>query len=194
MIPTQLSPVDREIMVLNITRKFRSATEVQLSAGRDWYPSAHLLALMIADGDAVTGAGVIAALSANKSWPENKRLARIALETGEPRGHVGDALRKAGLILSGVHPSEVLPMQSKTGQFFRCIADPTDAEAVCVDRHAHDVAVGRVYGNADRGLSSVSRYSALADAYRVAAEELGELPQTVQAVTWVVQIESKSGV
>ncbi|MBK3564460.1 hypothetical protein JHN47_11960 [Streptomyces sp. MBT62] len=62
-----------------------------------------------------------------------------------------------------------------------------------IDRHAHDVAVGETYGNRDRGLSCASRYALLADCYREAAWRLGELPSTVQAVTWVAHTERIAG-
>ncbi|MFI6512893.1 hypothetical protein ACIBCT_35285 [Streptosporangium sp. NPDC050855] len=169
---------------------WHSATPDQLERGTRWYPQANQFAAMISGGDVVAGAGVIAALSANKRWDENTKIAARAFVNGEPSGHVGDALTKAARIMGGESPSDVLPMDVKTGQFFRCIADPTDPEAVCVDRHAHDVAVGRRYGSADRGLSSRKRYKAIADAYREAARRLGVLPLTVQAVCWIVQIEA----
>lgn len=83
-------------------------------------------------------------------------------------------------------------MDSKTGQFYRCIADPTDPSAVVVDRHAHDVAVGEIYGNAERGLSSKGRYQTLANVYLTLAELRGVIPSTLQAITWVAHIERKS--
>ncbi|QZZ32504.1 hypothetical protein A7X85_03920 [Streptomyces sp. ST1015] len=62
-----------------------------------------------------------------------------------------------------------------------------------IDRHAHDVAVGELYGRRDRGLGAVRRYAMLAHCYREAALRLGELPSTVQAVTWVVHTERIAG-
>ena len=54
---------------------------------------------------------------------------------------------------------------------------------------ARDVAAGERYGNRNRGLSNVNRYATLALAYRLAARELGEIPQLVQAVVWVRQVD-----
>ncbi|MFM9442564.1 hypothetical protein [Streptomyces acidiscabies] len=98
---------------------------------------------------------MIATLSANKSWPQNRRLAYQAYKTGAPAGHA--------------------------------------PEAVVIDRHAHDIAVGELYGRRDRGLGSARRYVMLAHCYREAALRLGELPSTVQAVTWVVLTERIAG-
>lgn len=183
----------REQYVRNIISVWIKATDDQMARGRAWYLTAHQLADMISEGNVKAGAGVIAALSAQKSWPENERLARSAFDTGEPNGHTRETLAKAAKIMAGMDPAEVLPMDAKTGNFYRCILDPTDAEAVCIDRHAHDIAVGETYGNRERGLSAKGRYALIAHAYREAAMRLNELPSTVQAVTWVVRVENIAG-
>jgi hypothetical protein len=189
MIPTNPSDSTRRRYQRNIIRVFNSATPEQYQRGANWYQTAHELASLMSEGDVVAGAGVIAALSANKSWPANQKLAGDAF-AGNVHGHVGDALAKVEKILAGAAPEDVLPMGLKTGNFYRCIADPSDAEAVVIDRHAHDVATGRAIGNDDRGLSSKGRYAVLSLAYRNSAAKLGELPSVVQAVTWVVWTES----
>lgn len=191
MISTKVDSETRERYVQNIIRTLDAANADQYRRGMEWYRTAHQLADMMAEGNTVAGAGVLAALSANKSWTENTRLAAQAFLTGKPSGHVGDAITKAARIMAGEDPTTVLPMASKTGQFFRCILDPTDPDAVVIDRHAHDIAVGERYGNRDRGLSSKGRYALLAHCYREAAMRVNLLPQEVQAITWVVQVESK---
>ncbi|BCL28524.1 hypothetical protein ACFFS2_30700 [Streptomyces aurantiacus] len=193
MIPINVSPGTREQFVQNIIAAWQSATPEQQHDGRVWYRTAHELAAMMTDGNPRAGAGVIAALSANKSWPENVRLARQACEAGLTSGHFTDALHKTAQIMAGADPEDVLPMERKTGQFFRLIANPGDPDAVVIDRHAHDVAVGETYGQRDRGLSSAGRYALLAHCFREAALRLGELPSTVQAVTWVAHTERIAG-
>ena len=192
MISTKADAATFERYVSNIVLRYGQASVEQKIAGERWYVTANQLAYMIADGDVVKGAGVLAALSANKSWTENTKIARRAFASGSPSGHVRNALVKAERIMNGEPPEDVLPMGAKTGNFYRCILDPHDRSAVCIDRHAHDVAVGEVYGNRDRGLSVVSRYNLLAEAYREAARRLNTNPATVQAVTWVVQVEDHS--
>ncbi|MFE5369226.1 DUF7178 family protein [Streptomyces mirabilis] len=189
MIPTKVADTTREGYVQNIIDAYRSATPEQVARGRRWYATAHELAAMLADGETRKGAGVIAALSANKRWSDNVRLARGAFKIGRPSGHFRDALRKAERIMRGDDPEDVLPMGLKTGHFFRCIADPSDPDAVVIDRHAHDIAVGEIYGSRERGLTTPNRYALLAHCYREAAQRLGELPSTVQAVTWVAHTE-----
>lgn len=193
MIPTTADDATHEYYVENIIGTYRLANSDQKRRGYEWYPTAHQLAELMSEGNVKAGAGVIAALSANKAWSINVKIASKAFETGTPSGHVRDALGKAERIMNGEDPSEVLPMGSKTGMFYRCILDPTDPDAVVIDRHAHDIAAGEVYGNADRGLSNPRRYATLAHAYREAARRLGELPQVVQAITWVVQTEALAG-
>lgn len=193
MIPIQASPDDLDRYVSNVLAVWNSATPDQEAEGRRWYPMAHGLAEMMCDGDARMGAGLIAALSPQTSWWLNVELAADAYETGNPTRHVSDALSKAAKILAGVDPADVLPMERKTGMFFRCIVDPSDPDAVCIDRHAHDIAVGEPFGNRDRGLTAHGRYRLLADVYRAAARSVGELPMVVQATTWIVWRSMISG-
>ncbi|MFG1667622.1 hypothetical protein [Streptomyces sp. Y7] len=193
MIPLNVSQLTREQFVRNIITAWHSATPEQRRRGRAWYRGAHELAAKMTDGNPRAGAGVLAALSANKSWSENVRLARQACEVGLTSGHFSDALKKAAQIIEGADPADVLPMERKTGHFFRLIANPADPDAVVIDRHAHDVAVGVTYGQRDRGLSSAGRYALLADCYHEAARRLGERPSTVQAVTWVAHTEGIAG-
>ncbi|MCD2462440.1 hypothetical protein MBT42_02575 [Streptomyces sp. MBT42] len=193
MIQIKVDGATREQYVRNIVRTWREATPEQEAQGRVWYTNAHDLADMMTDGDVRMGAGLLAALSPQTSWPLNVELATNAYETGQPSGHLGDALAKAAKILAGADPTEVLPMDRKTGHFYRCIVDPADADAVCIDRHAHDIAVGEEYGARDRGLGAKGRYALIAHCYREAAQRLGELPSVVQAVTWVVWRDSLAG-
>lgn len=186
MIPIMASESTRRRYVANIVSVWQSASPDQLARGRAWYRTAHQVADMMTDGDVRKGAGVIAALSPQTSWWLNIELAADAVETGRPTRHFRDALSKASKILAGVDPEDVLPMRRKTGQFFLCIADPEHPSAVCVDRHAHDIAIGRPLGQQGRGLTAHGRYELVADCYRRAAARLGERPSTVQAVTWVV--------
>jgi len=188
MIPTTATDAELQQYVDNIVAAYRAATPDQVTRGRQWYRVAHDLAAMIGDGDVRMGAGLLAALSANKRWSANVTLAEDAAN-GNVHGHTGDTLAKVGKILGGADPTELLPMQVKTGNFYRCIMDPADPDPVVIDRHAHDIAVGERYGQRDRGLSNVNRYATLALAYRLAARKLGVIPSVVQAVTWVRQTE-----
>ncbi|MEU2026917.1 hypothetical protein ABZ565_32990 [Streptomyces sp. NPDC016469] len=191
MIPVKSTDKQRASYTKAIVEMWNSATRDQVRRGRMWYPTANELAADIATGDTTKGAGVLAALSANKSWSENCRLARKAFQEGKASGHVSDAVAKANRIMSGTDPAEVLPMHIKTGAFYLSIADPENPETVVIDRHAHDIAVREIYGQRDRGLGAIGRYNTLADCYRRAAYRIGELPSVVQAVTWVAHLERR---
>jgi hypothetical protein len=186
MLPSKPTDEQRLIYVERIIDMYRRATPAQVLAGQDWYPAAHRLATEY--GDTRRGAGIIAALSANKGWGENIRLARQAFN-GVFYGHFADALGKARRIHEGEDPANVLPMGTKTGHFFQCIADPADPDAVVIDRHAHDVVAGMKFGSDDRGLKSPLRYASIADAYRMGGKRLSMTPSVLQAVVWVVVTE-----
>lgn len=194
MIPLKVENGARDYYMINVMAAFTMASDDQVRQGREWYPNAHRTAEMLADGDVKVGAGLLAALSPQTAWWLNVELACDAFETGNASRHTGDSCGKANKIMAGIDPVDVLPMARKTGHFYRCILDPTDREAVCIDRHAHDVAVGVVYGSWSRGLSTQKRYEIIADAYREAAERLGELPMVVQATTWVFWRDTLAGV
>lgn len=193
MIPTKPSDSTRRRYIANITRVYNEATDDQRAQGANWYRAAHQLADVLSEGNVQAGAGVLAALSANKAWDTNQKLAADAFE-GDVHGHVSDALGKVTKILSGVDPAKVLPMGLKTGNFYRCILDPEDQEAVVIDRHAHDVAVGTPWGDRNRGLGASGRYAVLSLAYRNAAAKLGITPSVLQATVWVVWTERNAGV
>lgn len=182
----EFSPEFREACISNILQVWRSANPRQIMEGRAWYPVANQLAEILGNGDTHKGAGVIAALSANKRWELNVKLATEAFANGSARGHLGDAIAKANAILAGIDPETVLPMDRKTGHFYRCIVNPSDPETVVLDRHAGMVALRTSPTEVESFLKAKSRYAMLAECYREAARRLGELPNTVQAVTWVV--------
>lgn len=172
-----------ESMTENILTAWSEASVSQVARGNGWYQAAHDLAWIIARGDTVKGAGVLAALSPQKSWDTNRRIAISACMTGVVTGHVSDAVVKAERILNGENPAFVLPEGKKTWHFFMNILRPEDAEFVTVDRHAYRVATC----DWDNGSPVIKPplYSQIALAYQAAARILRETPSTVQAVTWI---------
>jgi hypothetical protein len=208
--------------MLNIVNVFNQATPAELAEGREWYAQANALAdeLVRDYGTGVgfthqaavrTAAGVIAAISPRLSWSKNVELAhwlygQVNRAKAEPspawlvreQGSVIDrfpGLKANGLkairILMGDDPSEVLGGPKVTA-FYRGIVDPFDPLSVCVDRHAFDIAVGRVMDDPSRGkvLGRKGAYERFVGAYRRAADKLSSqgdvwTPAQVQAVTWV---------
>lgn len=168
----------------NVLAVWKSATAAQVESGMAWYSDAHDFARRIAAGDVSRGAGVVAALSPQKEWGLNMRLAARAFADGRATGNTGNACDKANAILAGAEPLSVMGKGLKTRNFYANILNPQDAQAVTIDRHAYDVALGeRAVGNKRLGLTP-TRYDAFAAAYIGAADVLGVLPHQVQAVTW----------
>lgn len=175
-------------LVRNITAKYRSASPQTQDEGNAWYLRAHNLATGIARHRGVeVGAGVIAATSPQMSWPKNTELAEHILSPGgRVRGHTGVQLDKVRAILDGEHPLDALN-GPKERSFYQNIVDPFGGNgAVTIDRHAHDIAVGRRFPHdADRGLSAAGRYGHFREAYVRAAGRLGVEPHQAQAATWL---------
>lgn len=171
----------------NITRIYRAADSESLVSGLNWYTEAHAIASTLASKHGVTldqAAGVIAALSPLNSWGANVNLADRFLEAGGLHaGYLGTGLAKGRRILAGESPRQVL-RSAKVAAFFECIVSAGITDAVCVDRHAFDLAVGVRHAEGERPGLIGARYAAVAEAYRRAARILGVSPAQVQAVTW----------
>lgn len=173
--------------VANVVRVWHAASEDDRLAGRLWYSEAHDIARECPRGPA-HGAGMLAALSPMTLWDDNVAMYRDLLDGRKPRYQSAVNVAKARACLAGEHWSDVIgPRGRKTRAFAALIEDPDDAYAVCIDRHAFDIAVGRVTSDAERDLllGRVGTYERFARVYRAAARILGVTPSTVQAATWV---------
>lgn len=188
-----LSPLTR-----NVTRVYRSATAQDLVDGTEWYARARRLAYDLDPTDVNRAAAVIALVSPLTPWDRNVWLAAEAYRMHAAGEDVGTLLptlkgnaRKVARVLAGENPAAVVG-GLKVTSFWLTIADPTNPHAVVVDRHAYDVAVGRVTDDETRakGVGTPKRYAQIAECYARAAvilsRETGKavLPSTVQAVTW----------
>lgn len=182
--------------VQNIIAKHNVEAPRELrESGARWYETAHDVASKLGHGNVERGAGVIAALSPMNSWDKNIMLARQLVHTGEAGGYLPVNIEKARRIHGGEDPRAVLGGH-KVRSFFENIVDPSSPQHVTIDRHAHDIAMGRPFvgtgGSKDPeeehlGLSAKGRYKHFSDAYRHASGELGiDVPSRLQAVTWTL--------
>lgn len=175
----------------NVTAAYRAASADDRVEGRSWYATARAVAESLDPTDPDRAAAVIAVLSPRLPWRKNVEAARDAY-AGRPMRVLGRNAEKARLILAGADPEDVVS-GPKVRAFWRTIADPSDPRAVVIDRHAVDVACGRVLGDAARGrlLGRTGGYDAVSDAYRRAARTLSReygtrlSPAEVQATTWL---------
>ena len=184
-----LHPRQFAAMVRNVERSVRMGSDADIEAGKLWYPRAQEIAHEIGRGDVRKGAGILAVTSPQVGWNENVRMAREIAKTGNTSGYItGDTKGKARRILEGEDPETILPMNKKTGNFYRNIKDPSDPTAVTIDRHAHDLAIGTQWGGADRGLGAIGRYNTFVNAHIKATHRLSDIgltPPETQATGWV---------
>lgn len=200
----QLSGIDmsslHDEMVDNILTAFLRSQPENVGQGLHWYQDAHDMTKMWSKRYGVShevAAGVMAAMSPNMSWEENIRLAETFLANkGEMKGGMlGVSLDRARRIYNGEPPTAALAPKGagdsgghKVFNFYTNIIDPQRTDAVTVDRHAFDVAMGYVAGVDKPPLDRASDYAAVAQAYRTAAKMMSVnadvLPQQVQALTW----------
>jgi hypothetical protein len=171
---------------------YRQATLQELQEGLEWYSDAHHVAAALDPARPHAAAGVIAALSPMMGWDRNIMLAARAYADGYASGALYRNVAKADAILAGAEPLDVL-RGDKVCNFYKAIANPHDGTAVVIDRHAFDIAVGRITNDQSRSaLSRKGVYESFARAYSRAAVALTKetgmdiSPSAVQAVTWTV--------
>lgn len=175
--------------VRNILFTLDLAIPAEIEAGMSWYDDAHTLALELSPADAWRGAGVIAAFSPQRSWSHNVATARNAFLTGIATGHTGTMNSQAQRILDGEFALDVLK-GDKVRAFASAIADPANSTIATIDRHAHDVAMGRVFSDKERKIGKVL-FRELSAAYVEAAMWAEMSVAQLQAVTWVTHKRMK---
>lgn len=174
--------------VENILSVYGSGTFAQIRTGAAWYDDAHALAIEIA-GDAWRGAGVIAAFSPVTPWWRTEILAREAFRTGTATGHTKVMCAQAQRIIDGAHPLDVLG-GDKVRAFASAIADPHGSTIATIDRHAHDIAAGKVFADNERKIGK-RVFREMSESYTIAAREIGFSVAQTQAITWVIWREMK---
>jgi hypothetical protein len=180
--------------VLNIIRTLQQATAAEVFAGLTWYrDSLDYVAALVKDaqrqGEIPSGricrralAGMLAALSPNKTWTINVGLVLQVLRHRDAKQYKGQ-VAKALAILDGADPLDVL-RGPKERAFFECLADSDGTDAVTIDGHAFSVWIGRlVYTSRAR----VGRrlYRLAQGDYQKAARQVGLKPHQLQAITWL---------
>lgn len=171
---------------------YRQATLQELQDGLDWYRDAHAIAVALDPARPHAAAGVLAAMSPMTGWGQNVNLAARAYADGRATGGLFRNCAKADAIMAGAEPEDVLG-GDKVCNFYKAIADPSDGSAVVIDRHAFDIAVGRITNDKSRtALGRKGVYETFARAYVRAAKTVSAetgmdvSPSAVQAVTWCV--------
>lgn len=164
----------------SILHWWNAANDRDREQGFNWYETAKAFASSLSrqyDVPLANVCGIIAALSIQKSWQENKRLAKLYFETGEV-SHLTMVREKISLIISATDIYEIADILNgdKTQRFYFNIMGKWDF--VTVDRHAQ-----RIAGNDVKRLTT-KQYEQLEQQYRQAAYAVGVPPAVLQAVTW----------
>ena len=180
--------------VLNIIRTLQQATVAEVFAGLTWYrDSLDYVVSLVRDAQARGEiprsrisrralAGILAALSPNKTWTINVGLVLQVLQNRAAKQYT-QQVNKALAILDGAEPRDVLK-GPKERAFFECFADPEGTDAVTIDGHSFSVWIGRlVYTSRARVGRRLYRL-AQAD-YQKAARQVGLRPHQLQAITWL---------
>lgn len=171
----------------NIVMCLDRATPDEIDNGVTWYPRAHDFARSL-DNDVWRASGVIAALSAQKEWNLNMRMAQSAFNSGIATGNTGVQNGKAQRILDGnFNSDEILSILNgeKTKQFASAIALSGNSDIAVIDRHAYDAAVNVFHVDATRPSITKKVYARVAEAYFQAAIETGYSVAELQAIVWV---------
>ena len=194
----QVTLVDHERMIYNITSVYRDADATQYNEGLLWYSDAQRAAYHIAEKYDIAVyivVAVIAALSPNNKWSRNIVNADAL---------IGAFIRGDGLL--SVKVSTYHAMKRKAWDILVARPDYDGAKAmlkgqkitsffcdimgefnVTIDGHARNIAYGERVGlTDDRTNIGVREYRALQAAYQEAARRVGLMPYQLQAITWRV--------
>jgi len=194
----QVTLVDHERMIHNITSVYRDADETQHAEGLLWYSDAQKAAYHIAvkyDVAVYIVAAVIAALSPNNKWSRNVTNA-ATLIAAFIRGDGIDSVkvstyhamkRKAWDILAARPNYDGAKTMLKGQKITSFFCDIMGEFNVTIDGHARNIAYGERIGlRDDRTNIGVREYRALQAAYEEAARRVGLMPYQLQAITWRV--------
>ena len=187
--------------VNNILRVYDSSPHAIKYDAKDWYTEARVFATDLynkASGwhESLSFAkvcGIIAALSPQKSWSENKRIAESFLTTGKAY-HTKMLKDKARDILdlssseNEIEEISDILKGNKISNFFLNIFSGV-ADAVTIDTHATHIAVNDV--TIRPYPMTTNQYNFFVQCYRIAGAKRGVKPSVMQAITWVAWREDK---
>ena len=194
----QVTLIDHEKMIYNISSVYNEADKTQHAEGLLWYSDAQKAAHDIAARHGVAvyiAVAVIAALSPNNKWSRNVTNAD-ALIGAFIRGDGVDSVKvstyhkmkaKAWDILAARPDYDGAKKMLKGQKITSFFMDIMGEFNVTIDGHARNIAYGERVGlTDDRTNIGVREYRALQAAYEEAARRLGLMPYQLQAITWRV--------
>lgn len=176
----------------NILAAYVKASDADISDGIEWYARALELARELDPTNVRRAVGIIAVLSPMTSWPQNVVKARQVYATGATYG-TKDSVGKAIRIFNGENPDNVVSGPKVTSFYHNILGDNA---RVTIDRHAIDVAYGKVQTDSERAnavktTKARDGYGMIRDAYNhvanIISEETGKIVTgaQMQAIVWV---------
>lgn len=178
---------DESFVLRNIETIYNKCTSDDINNGRTWYGNAKSFSIYVAKKYNVTemqSAGIIAALSPQKSWDQNMKITEHFIESnGKASVHTGVQLSKASYILHNpLIPEEVYDTLGglKTKNFFYNIYNPEGDEAVTIDRHHLNVCYAE-----NKESCTDKQYEFLKENTIIFANKINMIPSMLQASLWV---------
>lgn len=180
----------KSILVKRLLAFYDSATNEERNS--NWYIEANQFAIELAERfnkPLIQVCGVIAALSPQKNWQENKRLAVLFLQ-GKNHGQTKMQLKKADSCLLTECETEIFNLLTKNGlktsQFFLNLLHPNKSIGITIDRHA--VGACLFTPNNIEALPEIrmtkTQYDVFQDVYISTANKLAIKPHELQAIVW----------
>ena len=197
---------DYKITKGNILKVYNQATQSEFETGIDWYQDARQF---VDDLESELDyqiskkqiAGVIAALSVQNEWEQNKKDAREFCKAFVTLRYTDDVItctypkqmEKAEKILFCGDDSQIETIlgknANKTKNFYRCIIG--DVSAITIDGHAFNIASNRVTSLKEVPAISKKNYEIVQNVYKQATNHINKVyglnlkTSDLQAVTWV---------
>jgi hypothetical protein len=171
----------------NIETIYSNCTSDDIINGRTWYENAKSFSIYLSKKYNVTeiqSAGIIAALSPQKSWDVNTKIAENFIESnGSVSVHTGVQLAKSKHILYSPLTKEEVYLTlggKKTKNFFYNIYMPECKDFITIDRHHLNVC----YAEDIKGCTD-KQYEFLKENTSIFANKINMLPSILQATLWV---------
>jgi hypothetical protein len=180
--------------VNNILRYYDLATKTEILRGKNWYRDANYFADIMQQRHGHKKyqiVGIIAALSPQTNWQENKRIAELFLLGYREELHNGQQLFKAEQCLEA-KKSQIFKLLTKDGKktsyFYNNILYCNYDNGVTIDRHAIGVCTqkpNKVRAINNNGAQITKRqYDFFQTCFNEAAKKVNILPHELQAIVW----------
>lgn len=171
----------------NIETIYNRCTSDDINNGKTWYENAKSFSIYLSKEYGVTeiqSAGIIAALSPQKSWESNMKIAEHFIESnGAAHVHTGVQLAKAKHILYNPLTNDQVYHTLgglKTKNFFYNIYKPDCKDFITIDRHHLNVCYAE-----DKVSCTNKQYEFLKENTAIFANKINMIPSILQATLWV---------